>query len=72
LYSTLNIIITESAFPRWDEGEVYKFFMLISGLLVRLKSPKCDYVWDYKGRKQYYATCPNCFRKINIVKYRVE
>ena len=26
----------------------------------------------YKGRKQYYATCPNCFRKVNIAKYRVE
>jgi predicted RNA-binding Zn-ribbon protein involved in translation (DUF1610 family) len=40
--------------------------------LVKLKCPKCGYVWDYKGRKQYYATCPNCFRKVNIARNRVE
>jgi predicted Zn-ribbon and HTH transcriptional regulator len=39
--------------------------------LVRLRCPKCGYVWDYRGKK-YYATCPNCFRKVNIAKYRVE
>jgi len=24
--------------------------------------------WDYKGKKQYYATCSNCFRKVSIAK----
>ena len=40
--------------------------------MVKLKCPKCGYVWDYKGGKQYYATCPNCFRKVSIAKYKVE
>jgi uncharacterized OB-fold protein len=48
------------------------FIALVGGQLVKLKCPKCGYVWDYKGKKQYYATCPNCFRKVNIAKYRVE
>jgi uncharacterized Zn finger protein (UPF0148 family) len=45
---------------------------LVGGQLVKLKCPKCGYVWDYKGGKQYYATCPNCFRKVSIAKYKVE
>jgi len=23
--------------------------------VVKLKCPRCGYVWDYKGKKQYYA-----------------
>jgi endogenous inhibitor of DNA gyrase (YacG/DUF329 family) len=56
------------------EGKAFKVFpyWLVGGQLVKLKCPKCGYVWDYKGRKQYYATCSNCFRKVNISKYRAE
>jgi predicted RNA-binding Zn-ribbon protein involved in translation (DUF1610 family) len=51
---------------------VFSTSWLVGGWLVKLRCPKCGYVWDYKGRKQYYATCPNCFRKVNIARYRVE
>ncbi|MCC6045299.1 MAG: endonuclease Q family protein [Ignisphaera sp.] len=40
--------------------------------MAKLKCPKCGYFWDYKGKKQYYATCPNCFRNVSIVKHRIE
>jgi len=40
--------------------------------MVKLKCPRCGWIWDYKGKKQYYATCPNCFRKVNIAKRKVE
>ncbi|PNV81239.1 MAG: hypothetical protein C0179_03730 [Fervidicoccus sp.] len=38
----------------------------------RLKCPKCGYVWVYRGRSEYYATCPRCLRKVNVKKYVVE
>jgi len=39
--------------------------------MVRLKCKKCGWVWDYGGRKEYYATCPNCRRAVNIKKERI-
>ncbi|MEM0318299.1 MAG: hypothetical protein QXE66_00100 [Desulfurococcaceae archaeon] len=39
---------------------------------MKLKCPKCGYVWDYRGKNPYYATCPRCLRKVSIAKYRVE
>jgi len=47
------------------EGEVVE-------VVVKLRCPYCGYVWEYKGKKMYYATCPNCLRKVNIQKNRVE
>jgi len=47
------------------EGEVVE-------VVVKLRCPHCGYVWEYKGKKMYYATCPNCLRKVNIQKNRVE
>ena len=39
--------------------------------MVKLKCKKCGWVWDYGGRKEYYATCPNCRRAVNIKKERI-
>jgi len=41
-------------------------------VVVKLRCPYCGYVWDYKGRKTRYATCPNCLRKVDIQRNRVE
>jgi hypothetical protein len=41
-------------------------------VVVKLRCPYCGYVWDYKGKKTRYATCPNCLRKVDIQKNRVE
>jgi len=34
---------------------------------MRLRCPKCKYVWNYTG-KSLYATCPRCYRKVNVEK----
>ena len=36
---------------------------------MRLKCPKCRYVWNYTG-KGFYATCPRCYKKVDVKKYR--
>jgi tRNA(Ile2) C34 agmatinyltransferase TiaS len=41
-------------------------------VVVKLRCPYCGYVWDYKGKKTLYVTCPNCMRKVNVQKNRVE
>lgn len=29
---------------------------------------KCGWVWEYTGKKTILATCPNCMKKVNIIK----
>jgi transposase len=41
-------------------------------VVVKLRCPYCGYVWEYKGKKTRYVTCPNCMRKVDIQKNRVE
>jgi rubrerythrin len=41
-------------------------------VVVKLRCPYCGYIWEYKGKKTRYATCPNCLRKVDIQKNRVE
>jgi hypothetical protein len=31
-----------------------------------MKCENCKYVWEYKGTKTVYATCPNCRRIVKI------
>lgn len=33
---------------------------------MNLKCNHCNYEWDYKGKSQYYATCPRCLRKVKV------
>ena len=35
---------------------------------MKLKCPKCKHEWKYKGKSEYYVTCPHCYNKINIKK----
>ncbi len=38
--------------------------------MVRVRCPRCGHEWEYRGRARY-ATCPRCYRKVNVEKYRV-
>ena len=40
--------------------------------MIKLKCYKCDHEWNYGGKGQFYATCPNCYRKILIGKAIIE
>ena len=31
-----------------------------------IRCPRCGYWWNYKGRAEYYITCPNCRYAIKI------
>jgi transposase len=46
--------------------------LVVVAVVVKLRCPYCGYVWEYKGKKSRYATCPNCLRKVDIQKNRVE
>ena len=39
--------------------------------MVKLRCPNCRYVWEYRGRNPYYATCPRCSTKMRENGYRV-
>jgi transposase len=60
------------------KGACRKAYKALSPLLVvvvvvvKLRCPYCGYIWDYRGKKTRYATCPNCLRKVDIQKNRVE
>ncbi len=34
--------------------------------MVKLSCQHCGYVWDYRGEREYYATCPRCLYKVRI------
>jgi len=34
----------------------------------RLRCKNCQYIWIYKGKNYWYATCPRCLHKVNINK----
>jgi predicted nucleic acid-binding Zn-ribbon protein len=33
---------------------------------MELKCKRCGYIWNYKGKSEYYATCPKCLRKVPV------
>ncbi|MEF8834547.1 MAG: hypothetical protein V5A76_00140 [Candidatus Thermoplasmatota archaeon] len=33
---------------------------------MELECNSCGYEWDYQGKSDYYATCPNCQYKVKI------
>ena len=37
-----------------------------------LRCRRCGYEWDYKGKNEYYATCPHCLAKVSVRSDRVE
>jgi ribosomal protein S27E len=37
---------------------------------MEIKCNKCGHTWKYKGKSDYYITCPSCYTKVNIQKFR--
>lgn len=34
--------------------------------MVKLKCKFCKHEWDYKGEREFYASCPDCKRQVKI------
>lgn len=34
--------------------------------MIKIKCNHCGYEWNYKGEAKFYASCPQCLRKVNI------
>lgn len=32
---------------------------------------KCGKIWEYKGQKKHYATCPDCMKRVKIIKPQI-
>ncbi len=37
---------------------------------MKVKCKRCEIEWNYKGKKTWYVTCPNCYTKVNIQKLK--
>ena len=37
---------------------------------IKLNCKRCKRKWEYKGKSEYYATCPQCLNKVNVRKAR--
>lgn len=35
-------------------------------MIIQCLNKKCNHQWDYTGKSKFYATCPNCYNKVNI------
>ena len=35
----------------------------------KLKCKRCGKEWNYKGKAEYYTSCPNCRTSVKIKKY---
>lgn len=35
--------------------------------MTKMKCQNCKYIWDYGGNGTYYATCPRCHYKVNVI-----
>ena len=33
---------------------------------IKLKCNSCKYEWEYKGKSNYYASCPRCLSKVKV------
>jgi len=75
LSAVLALLATKSLVLK-GEKKTYKalssLLVVEAVVVVKLRCPYCGYVWDYRGKKSRYATCPNCLRKVDIQKNRVE
>jgi len=38
----------------------------------KLKCHNCNWVWNYKGKRDNYTICPNCRFNVNIKKRMVD
>lgn len=35
---------------------------------MELKCKRCEKEWNYNGKSEFWATCPNCLTKVKVVK----
>lgn len=40
--------------------------------MVRLQCKHCYHEWEYKGKREFYTSCPNCHYMVNIKKGKEE
>jgi Zn finger protein HypA/HybF involved in hydrogenase expression len=34
--------------------------------MVKLKCQRCGHEWEYKGKRKYYTSCPDCKTSVKI------
>ena len=39
---------------------------------MKLKCQRCEYIWEYKGKNDYFASCPSCLIHVRIKKSALE
>ncbi len=39
---------------------------------MKLNCQRCKKEWDYKGKNQWYATCPDCKTSVKMLREQVE
>jgi len=54
---------------RW-KGHLYTDILVLTMGELRLRCKRCGYEWIYRGRSEWYATCPRCHKLIGIRKLR--
>jgi len=37
---------------------------------MKLKCKRCGKEWEYKGKKKYYTSCPDCKTSIKIKEFK--
>jgi len=35
---------------------------------IKLKCSQCGWEWVYRGKRTVFTNCPNCYRKVRIIK----
>lgn len=53
------LIITQSK----SKSFLYSTYLLRT---MELECRRCGHGWDYKGKSEWYATCPHCLNKVRI------
>lgn len=38
--------------------------------MLKIKCKRCDYQWEYKGKSEWYTSCPKCKTTVNIKKLK--
>ena len=46
--------------------------ILITQRVIPLKCQRCAYIWYYKGKNRYVATCPHCRTFVTIKKHCID
>jgi hypothetical protein len=73
----MSRLLLTSFFKAWLSSFLKDTFIYTHSLIFimenikRLHCKNCDNIWDYKGEKEFYASCSICHYKVNIKKRQV-